>query len=224
MIRHARLILLGSLAALAIGCGAAGEAPPAHPSNDPLDGISAEELYRRGVALGEVGDYIRAEQYINAAIERGYPEEEAMPALMQACVAASRLAAALQYAEPYLSRHPAHWSLRLLVASIHMGLAHHERARDELQQVLRDAPEEPPTAHYFLGVLFRDELADMDVAREHFRRYLALAPDGSHREEALMALPAEERGGPTRIESGARPSNAPERVEAPDTSSDGATP
>ncbi|MCZ7677461.1 MAG: tetratricopeptide repeat protein [Sandaracinaceae bacterium] len=204
------------LLALAIGCGSAPRRAAGAPP-DPLDSISAEELFQRGVMLGQGGDYVRAEQYIVAAIDRGFPEEQAMPALMHACVASSRLSAALTYAEPYLSRHPGQWPLRLLVASIHMGLEEPDRARAELERVLRDAPadQEPPEAHYFLGVLHRDGGGDVETAREHFRRYLALAPDGRHRDEALGALPPEESGLPRRIESG-EGAGAPVRVEAED--------
>ncbi len=196
---------------LALGCGgAAHEQTP--PTRDPLDTISAEELYRRGVQLGQAGDFIRAEQYIVAAVDRGFPEERAMPALMHACVESSRLSAALEYATPYLQRHPAQWPLRLLVASIHMGLEQPDQARAELERVLRDAPEEPPEAHYFLGVLLREREGELENAREHFRRYLALAPDGPHRAEALGSLPPEESGLPQRVPSAT--DGAPERVES----------
>ena len=173
-------------AASLAGCGAAEQGTAeSSPNEDPLETITAAELYRRGRLLTEGGDHIRAEQYIAAAIQRGFDEEEAMPALMQACLEASRLVAALQYAEPYLERHPEHWSLRMLIASIHMGLDNHTRARDELERVLRDTGDDPPAqAHYFLGVLYRDPLEDEERSAEHFRRYLALAPDGEHREEA----------------------------------------
>ncbi|HEY8431529.1 MAG TPA: hypothetical protein VIL20_24280, partial [Sandaracinaceae bacterium] len=110
-----------ALALLAAACGGAarqGGAPPP----DPLETVTAEQLYAQGVSLGRSGDYVRAEQYLVAAIDRGYPEERALPALMAVCVEASRLTAALAYAEPFLARHPTHWPLRLLVASIHMGL------------------------------------------------------------------------------------------------------
>ncbi|HJL19176.1 MAG TPA: tetratricopeptide repeat protein, partial [Sandaracinaceae bacterium LLY-WYZ-13_1] len=192
------------------GCGGA-EASREPVPPDPLDTISAEELYARGAELARVGDFVRAEQYLAASIERGYPESEAMPALMHVCVQASRLVAALEYAEPYLARHPNEWTLRMLVASIHMGLEHPERARRELERVLETAPEEPAQAHYFLGVLYRDELGDEQAAAGHFRRYLAIAPEGEHRDEARAGLPAEERGVPRRVpmpiegEGGAEP-------------------
>jgi tetratricopeptide (TPR) repeat protein len=185
------------LCLLLLACGADRSDPQALP--DPLDRVTAEQLFRGGVHFARAGDYTRAEQYLTAAMDRGYPEERAMPVLMQTCVQASRLAAALAYARPYLERHPEQWSLRLLVASIHMGLDEPERAREELARVLRDAPEEPAQAHYFLGVLYRDRFENVETAREHFRRYLALEPEGSHREEARASLPVEELGLPVRV-------------------------
>lgn len=198
---------------LALGCaGARSERANRARNADPLDDVTGEELYRRGRLLGASGDLIRAEQYFAAAIQRGFSEDEAMPALMEVCLEASRLVAALGYAEPYLARHPDQWSLRMLVASIHMGLDHLERARLELERVLRDAPDEPAQAHYFLGVLFRDELSDAERAAEHFRRYLALAPEGEHREEAAAGLSLETSAGaslPLRVEMPAAPPDPP---------------
>ncbi|MEQ9073955.1 MAG: tetratricopeptide repeat protein [Sandaracinaceae bacterium] len=165
---------------------------------DPLESIDAEELYRRGMLLARGGDYARAEQYLAASMDRGVDAERVVPALLAVCVEASRLAAALDYAEPYLEANPEQWSLRMLVASIRMGLGHHQEAREELERVLEDAPDEPQ-AYYFLGVLHRDAFDDADAAREHFRRYLALAPEGSHRAEARAALTSEERGVPQRV-------------------------
>jgi tetratricopeptide (TPR) repeat protein len=182
-----------------LGC-AAHAATTARIAADPLDTIGPRELYRRGVVLARAGDYIRAEQYISAAVERGFPEHDALPALIRVCIESSRLAAALSYAEPYLEHHPSDWPLRLLVASIRMGLEQDQEARTELERVLEDAPHEPPQAHYFLGVLFRDRLDDIEAARVHFRRYLALDPRGSHRDEARAALTPEERGLPVRVE------------------------
>lgn len=203
-------VLTGCLA----GCGGA-QAPAGDESIDPLESVEAQELYRRGALLGGAGDYIRAEQYIAAAIDRGYPEDQAMPMLMQVCVEASRLVAALEYAEPYLMRHPSQWSLRMLVASIHIGLGHDERARDELMRVIEDAEDEPAQAHYLLGALYRDELEDPQASLLHFRRYLELEPDGPHRDEARAALPPEERGLPRAVapeEGEEGTGNLPQRI------------
>lgn len=187
--RFQRAALRSVLAcALAIGCGAARGAERDEPEIDPLDSVSGEELYRRGVLLARAGDFVRSEQYLAASMERGMPEARVLPTLLAVCIEASRLAAALTYAEPFLAQHPSEWALRMLVASIQMGLGRYEVARAELERVLADAPEEPPEAHYFLGVLHRDELADPEVAATHFERYLALAPEGGHVDEARAAL------------------------------------
>lgn len=153
---------------------------------DPLETVAAEELYRRGLALSEASDYVRAEQYFVAALERGHPEDEVMMPLVVACVRSDRLSAALRHAEPYLARHPGAWALRLVVATVQMALGEPQRARDELLQITRDAPREP-APHYMLGVLAREQL-DGDAMRAHFARYLALEPEGPHAAEARAAL------------------------------------
>lgn len=197
-LRHALL----ALALLASACGAADRSAE-EPIVDPLESVTGEELYRRGRLLARGGDLIRAEQYFAASIGRGYPEERVLPALMHVCIEASRLVAALQYAEPYLARHPDAWSLRMLVASLHMGMEHHTEARTHLERVLRDAPDEPPQAHYFLGVLFRDRLEDPERSATHFRRYLVLDPDGDHVDEARAGV------------SGDSAPSLPQRVQMP---------
>ena len=220
-----------------IGCGARGQSRDSSTNTDPLDDVSGQELYRRGRLLAGSGDFIRAEQYIAAAIQRGFPEDEAMPALMNVCIEGSRLAAALSYAEPYLARHPSQWSLRMLVASIYMGLEQDERARDELERVVQDAADEPPQAHYFLGVLYRDRLDDAERAAEHFGRYLALAPEGEHVEEARAGLPRpppDPSALPRRVDMSQEQTEAPlsalprrvdmprEQTEAPPSNEEGA--
>jgi len=164
-------------------CGAAAPPVGAGTTPDPLDSITADELYRRGVEIVETGDYVRGEQYLAAALDRGYSEDAVMPLLIAACVRSSRLSAALRYAEPYLDRHPDAWNLRLLVATIHEGLGDAEQARRHLLRVAEDQPTEP-TASYLLGVLSRDAFHDGEAARAYFARYLELAPDGDHAAEA----------------------------------------
>lgn len=220
------LVCTAALAAL-VACGGA-DGGTGTTAADPLDSISGEELFRRGQVLTRAGDFVRAEHYLAAAIRNGYPEERALPALLRACIEAERLVAALSYAEPFLARHPSQWSLRLLVASIHMGLEHDARALEELERVLRDAPEEPPQAHYFLGVLYRDRLEDPETATEHFQRYVALAPDGPHVEEARAEIPASSLSVPVRVGPDGEPVEPPsEGAEAPepapDEPSEGAT-
>ncbi|MFW6197531.1 MAG: tetratricopeptide repeat protein [Myxococcota bacterium] len=174
------------LALLSAGCATASSTAPKKPVGDPLADVGGRALYQRGLALGERGDFVRAEQYLAAAIERGYPEDRALPKLLHVCIGASRLRAALSYAEPYLAAHPNAWSLRYLVASIHLGLGRVDEAQELLEQTVRTVPEQAGP-HYLLAVLLRDERDDPEKAAEHFRAYLDRAPDdATHAEEARL--------------------------------------
>ena len=175
---------------LVLAISAACAEAPAKPTGTPGDAIRnvpAAELFRRGIALGRAGDLIRSEQYLAAAIDRGYPAEQALPLLLRVCVASSRLRAALSHAEPYLQRHPDAWSLRYLVASIQLGIGDMEEARSSLERVIADAPDQPD-AYFLLGVVLRDGLGDRPGAASRFERYLQLAPNGAHVSEAKAAL------------------------------------
>jgi predicted Zn-dependent protease len=139
--------------------------------------------------LARAGDLVRAEQYLTASIERGYPEANVLPALIRVCLADSRMRSALSHAEPYLERHPTAWSLRYLVGSIYLGIGEIDRARAELERVIADAPDQPD-AYYLLGVVLRDELGDRAGAARRFARYLELAPDGDRADEVQQSLAA----------------------------------
>jgi predicted Zn-dependent protease len=128
------------------------------------------------------GDTLRAEQYALLALRQGHPEHEVIVPLVLACLASSRLRAALVYAEPFLRRHPQHVSLRYLVATVHLGLGHAAVAERELARVTARRPD-LPEAHYLRGVIARDALGELPAARARFERYLALAPEGAHAPE-----------------------------------------
>lgn len=174
--------------ALVAGCAESTPKPTGTPG-DPLKTVPANELFRRGIALGNAGDLIRAEQYLAAAIDRGYPAEQALPPLLRVCLASSRLRAALSHAEPYLAEHPEAWSLRYLVASIYLGIGNVDQARSSLERVILDAPDQPD-AYFLLGVVLRDGVGDRPGAAQRFERYLELAPKGQHVSEARAALVA----------------------------------
>ena len=156
-----------------VGCGHAPpqDAEPRLAPADPIEGVEAMVLFERGVALAREGDLIRAEQYMATSISRGAPQEQVLPALLRVCVAGNRYRLALGYADPYLRENPDDWSLRYLVASIHLGMGDIAHARRELEQVIRDVPEEPEP-HYLLAIVLRDELGDPTGAENHFRRYI----------------------------------------------------
>jgi len=176
---------------LVAGCGSATSAPVAQtPTNqhDPLSHIDAKALFDRAKILAKQGDYIRAEQYFAAAVDKGYPEQRVIGPLVEACVLSSRIPAGLQYAEPYLERHPQSWSLRLIVASLYYSVDRPQDAENALLRVLEDAPKEPATAHYLLALIYRDAENSEAKMKTHARRYLDLEPRGEHAEEAVDML------------------------------------
>lgn len=184
---------------------------------DPLDDVEAQQLYDHGVGLAQRGDHVRGEQYITAAMEKGYPQAEALPMLLRICVASSRYASALHYAEPYLRDHPDDWRLRYLVATIHLGLGHPRQARQELERVINTAPD-APVPYYTLGML-HTESGEIATGRPLLERYLELAPQGSHAPEvrATLADPNPnriERIEPTELQP-PPPSNPPANPPAP---------
>jgi tetratricopeptide (TPR) repeat protein len=143
-----------------------------------------DQLFQLGQQAAERGDSVRAEQYLSWALERGYPEARVLPLLLRVCVRGSRLRAALDHAEPYLREHPDEDALRLLVASIHVGLAQPKQALAELDVLLRHTPT-------FAEALFlRATLnaPETDAARADLRGYLDVAPQGPHAAEVRSRL------------------------------------
>lgn len=171
---------------LLVGCGG-GLRAEKKAMPDPLREAKATEVFRRGLASESRGDYIRAEQYYAAAIDLGYPEKKAMPRLVRVCIASSRLSSALSHSKPYLESHPQDWALRYLVATAYYSLSDFGSAVSHLRRVMHDAPKRPEP-HYLLAVIYRDELRDLTQAREHFQRYVDLAPNGEHLDEVNYFL------------------------------------
>ena len=174
--------------ALALACGCASQAPPPTSApGDPLATAPADDLFQRGVELRRAGDYIRAEQYLAAARDRGFEEERVVRELIGVCIDASRYQAALGHAAPFLSRHPDDWALRYMVGSLYLATGDAARALPELERVTSEHPE-APGPHYTLAVAYSERLdrpADATVA---FRTYLERAPDGEHAAEARAWL------------------------------------
>lgn len=192
MPRPLRLALVLWLAA----CAHAAPPAPASPPYDPRPGAAT---FARARALLARGDTLRAEQYALLSLRQGYPETQVIVPLVQACLASSRLRAALGYAEPFLRKHPEHVRLRHLVASVHLALGHARVAQRELQRVSERAPE-LPEPYYLRGVVERDALGDPAGARASFERYLALAPHGPHAPEVeawLAEAEVAQRAGPS---------------------------
>ncbi len=204
------------ISSLLVGCA---PAAPQGRETLPRVGIdrqgTAEALFRKGAALARAGQLVRAEQYLALVWERGYREEETLPLLLRVCLASSRLKTALGYAENRLVRHPDDWSLRYLVACIHLAMAEHGRAREQLQRVIAHRESFEP-AHYLLAILLRDWYADLPAASRSFAAYLAIAPRGEHASEAaawLVAHPVEVGAGMVEAKAVGEARGSDERAE-----------
>jgi len=149
--------------------------------------IASQDLFLLAVSHAQSGDLLRAEQYLSAARHRGYNESAVTYWLVRVCVVASRYQSALGHAADYLREHPADWSLRLVVASIHEALGDVARAKSELKRVIIAQPARP-LPHYRLAMLYRDQEADHERARAHLEAYLRLTPEGPHAAEVRSAL------------------------------------
>jgi tetratricopeptide (TPR) repeat protein len=195
----ARVALTVCFVLVCSGCNHAG-LHHASGVSEELRLISAEDLFREGVAYALRGDTLRAEQYLNASKQRGYDAEIAVAWLVRVCVASSRYQTALTHATTYLQENPSHWWLRFVVANIHDALGDVERARDELELVVEAEPDRP-LPHYRLGVLYRERLQNRHLSRLHFEEYLRLEPQGSHSAEvrAVLADQSAADGGPQLV-------------------------
>jgi Flp pilus assembly protein TadD len=190
MVRRVPILCVAGVVA---ACGAA------EPDPDRAGAvITAENLFDRGRQYAASGDLLRAEQYFTTAIEAGYDDDEVFPHLLDACIRSARFHSALSYAQPRLQNHPNDWRLRTVVASLHIATGNPSSAVRELERVVEQQPE-APLAHYLLAVVHRDEGGAPEEAKVHFERYLALAPDGEHAEEARAFVTGPSL--PTRVPS-----------------------
>jgi tetratricopeptide (TPR) repeat protein len=146
-----------------------------------------ESLVVKARGFASIGDYTRAEQYLNLAVQSGADEARLLPLLINVCVRDQRYRDAIQHAENHLRRHPERHAVRFLLATLQMGVGDAERARGQLEKVLSARPDYAE-AHYALAVVLRDDMGHLSRADEHFRAYLRLTPEGRHAEEARGSL------------------------------------
>jgi tetratricopeptide (TPR) repeat protein len=148
----------------------------------PDPNAAAHELFDQGNQLAATGDSVRAEQYLAAALREGYPGEEVLPPLLRVCLAGSRLRAALNYATPYLKKHPDAVWLRYLVATVYLGLGQPLHARENLLAIEGQAPY-AARVQYLLGETEWEGFGDATAAAGHFREYLRVDPEGAYARE-----------------------------------------
>jgi tetratricopeptide (TPR) repeat protein len=146
-----------------------------------------ERLLARARAFAQIGDFTRAEQYIDAARLSGAESDQVLPLLLEVCIKDKRYRSAVQHTQDYLRKRPRAYRVRFMLATLYVGLAEADAARREFERVLREEPNHA-AAHYMLALVLRDDLGHLGEADLHFREYLRLEPRGTHAEDAESAL------------------------------------
>jgi len=140
-------------------------------------------LMAKGQAYARTGDYARAAQYLRTALLQHGDASVILPLLVAVEIKDQSYRAAVQHLEDRLRTHPSDVHARFVLASLMAALDRPREAERELVRLLARAPRHAE-ATFALGVVYRDGLGDHQRADDCFRRYLALEPDGRHREEA----------------------------------------
>ncbi len=149
--------------------------------------ITPDQLFEVGLLQAQRGDLLRAEQYLSAARSQGYDGPTAVYWLVRVCLAAGRYHSALDHAARHLRDDPVNWRLRLVVASIHEALGDLDRARLELEQIVRAQPESP-LPRYRLALIYWSQGFRTRSAIPHLEAYLELDPAGPHAAEVETLL------------------------------------
>lgn len=178
------------LLAMLVGCQRSGGGAD-HPGASPSESRAraAARLVEQGRAYAEAGDSLRAQQYFAAGLKSGADETVVLPLLLRACVEERNYRFAAEVAEAALARRPADARLRFLAGAIYGSLGDTAHARTHLERAAREL-ESDAEVQFSVGVFFRDEASEVSVADGYFRRYLAIAPNGAHADEARGSLMA----------------------------------
>ena len=169
----------------AVACGA--------PESDRVKNARAieneqtpENLFITGQNFAAVGDTTRAEQYLSSAIDHGADPHKVLPLLLEVCIRDGRFEMAIEYARPYLVKHPNDATVRYLLATLYSAVGDRTHARAEVETVVEERPNDAEP-HFLLGTILRDD-SDLVGADKQFREYLRIAPHGAHSDEARGAL------------------------------------
>jgi tetratricopeptide (TPR) repeat protein len=155
--------------------------PPQVPSS--LAEVPAEELFRKGAEFAQRGDWVAAEQYLQAARRAGADERRVVANLVKVCLASERYQTALSYAEPYVARHPSDWRFKQVVGTILVSQGRLLEAQELLEEVIRQEPGDAGT-HLVLAALEANHFGRPEAAQSHYEAYLSLEPTGEYASEA----------------------------------------
>ena len=150
----------------------------------PLD---AEELLVIAQVAEQMGDGLRAQQYLLSALRAGADARRVMPWILRLYVADSQYRLAIDTARDYLRVHPRDAGMRMLLAGLYEATELELGALDQYERVIAASPSEP-RAHFALASLLHEQGREPGRADAHFRAYLALDPDGENADEARAAL------------------------------------
>jgi tetratricopeptide (TPR) repeat protein len=145
--------------------------------------VPGDELSRRGAEFAQRGDWVGAEQYLQAARRAGVDERRVVANLVKVCLASERYQTALAYAEPYVARHPSDWRFKQVVGTILMSQGRLLEAQALLEEVLRQAPTHAGS-HLVLASLEAHHFGRPEAAQRHYEAYLSLEPAGEYANEA----------------------------------------
>lgn len=176
------MILLVSLG----GCISQRQGPVGPPPSDPIASTPAAELRSKGLAFARRGDLTRAQQYLSAAQAKGFDEKVIVPELVKICIAASRLRAALAFAEPYVDKHPEDAGMSYVVGTIHLALGNLQRASTHLTGALQPSHIMIDAAYSLALIAFEE--GQTVQAREHLEHYLRVQPEGQFANRARNLL------------------------------------
>jgi len=157
------------------------------PGNDSPEPLSAAQLLEVAHATEQMGDRLRTQQYLLAALRAGADENQTVKWLLRLYVADGQYRLATEHAEDQLRRHPQDQELRLLLASLYDATEMSAFAIEQYERVLSTDPDEA-RAHFALATLLHDSRRDPLAADRHYRAYLALEPRGADAAEARSLL------------------------------------
>ena len=150
-------------------------------------GLTSSQLIDIGQALWRRGETVRAEQYWVRALSQGADPDVVLPLLLAAYIQDGQYRLAIQRAEDHVRRHPRAPHLRLLLGALQEAIGAHQQAIAQYSAVVDQEPDRAE-GHYALASALLQQGHDRARADQHFRRYLALDPEGPHAEHARAAL------------------------------------
>lgn len=167
------------------GCASSAVKRTRTPTEEKAEAAAA--LVQKGREFAEGGDVLRAQEYFTSALKAGADEKVVLPLLLRVCVAERNYRLAIEFAESSLARNPKNSRLRLLAGTLHASVGDTARSRERLERAADELANEADV-QFTVAVSFRDDANDVVMADKYFRRYLALAPNGEHAEEAKGSL------------------------------------